>query len=126
MRWTATILVLGLMMSGPAFARSHHSPPTSAERGHQVARVSCASCHAVEARTDSPVVRAPAFASREMQHTAGLAGRMADLTRRGHYGMPPVALSPEQVADLLAYIESLSRRDDARRDVAGDRLARAN
>jgi mono/diheme cytochrome c family protein len=42
-----------------------------------------------------------------MRHTAGLEGRVADLTRLGHYGMPPVKLSPQQVRDIVAYIESL-------------------
>jgi mono/diheme cytochrome c family protein len=50
-----------------------------------------------------------------MQHTAGLEGRVAELTRTGHYEMPPVRLSPGEVADVTAYIESLSAPAPERR-----------
>ena len=70
----------------------------------------CAACHAVEpGGAASPRERAVPFASLEMRHTVGLDGRLADLTRRGHYGMPPIALDAGELTDLQAYIESLHR-----------------
>jgi mono/diheme cytochrome c family protein len=50
---------------------------------------------------------APAFASLEMRHTAGLDGRVAELARLGHYDMPPLKLSPADAHDVTAYIQSL-------------------
>ncbi|HEX2815516.1 MAG TPA: c-type cytochrome [Phenylobacterium sp.] len=85
-------------------------PPSAAARGHEVARRACAACHAVEAQGVSPRVKAPAFASQEMRHTASLQDRVADLTRRGHYDMPPLKLSPDEVRDLVSYIASLEGR----------------
>lgn len=86
-------------------------PATASMRGLETARRHCAACHAVEpAGGVSPRERAPAFASLEMRHTASLEGRVADLTRLGHYGMPPVSLSADQVLDLVAYINSLDSR----------------
>lgn len=45
-----------------------------------------------------------------MRHTAGIEGRLERLTREGHYGMPPQSLSPREVSDLKAYIDSLAPR----------------
>jgi cytochrome c len=75
------------------------------ERGHQIAQRKCAACHAVEVGRQSPRPGAPPFASIEMRHTAGLEGRLADLTTHGHYEMPTVRLTPRETADLYAYIE---------------------
>lgn len=102
-----------LIALGPAVALSGcasltaSSLATPTARGEAVAARVCAACHALGAGGDSANPRAPAFASLEMQHTAGLPGRVADLTRTGHYGMPPVALTPQEVTDVAAYIESL-------------------
>jgi len=83
---------------------------TAAERGHLIAQQRCASCHAVEPGAERPRPRAPGFATREMRHTAGLEGRLDQLTRKGHYDMPPMSLQPSEVSDLLAYIDSLGGR----------------
>lgn len=110
MRAAAWISALGvsLALGGCAvFDTQRQAAPTPAERGHAVALRLCAACHAVEPGGVSPRPRAVGFASREMQHMAGLEGRVAALTRQGHYGMPPVALSAGQADDIVAYIGSL-------------------
>jgi mono/diheme cytochrome c family protein len=97
-----------LALSGCAVLGLGDDPPSAAERGLAVARVKCVACHSVEpGGGTSAMARAPAFASREMIHTASLSDRVAELTRKGHYGMPPVRLEPGEVADIVAYIESL-------------------
>jgi len=101
------ILIVAVALSGCAGLRPP-PPPTAAERGRAVAQGACSACHAVAPGAASPRARAPAFASIEMAHTAGLEGRVAALTRTGHYEMPPVKLTPGQVADVVAYIASLS------------------
>jgi len=101
------ILIAAVALSGCAGLRPP-APPTVAERGRAVAQAACSACHAVAPGASSPRARAPTFASVEMAHTAGLEGRVSELTRTGHYEMPPVKLTPGQVADVVAYIESLS------------------
>ena len=96
-----------LLALGACTTAARPEADSAAARGHQVARHACVTCHAVEPGGASPNARAPGFASLEMRHTAGLEGRVSDLTRLGHYGMPPVKLSPQQVRDIVAYIESL-------------------
>lgn len=95
-------------------------PPTLADdppaRGRATAERMCAGCHALAPGQTSADPRAPSFPGREMQHTAGLAGRVADLTRHGHYGMPPIPLTADEAADVTAYIESLdAQRRGSRR-----------
>ncbi|MBW8812324.1 MAG: cytochrome c [Caulobacterales bacterium] len=104
-----TVIVLGLAFvgfAGAALGGAKSDRP--AARGHAVARRICAACHAVEPGAQTSNNAAPAFASREMQHVAGLEDRVATLTREGHKGMPPQTLTPAEVADLVAYIESLA------------------
>jgi len=98
-----------LALGGCALLGPREKPDPVLERGHATADRLCGSCHGVEPGRGSPRARAPAFWSLEMRHTAGLEGRLAELTRQGHYGMPPAPLQPQQVQDLLAYIESLGR-----------------
>lgn len=104
-------IALSLASTGCAlFEAPRGAAPTPAGRGHVAALRHCAACHAVEPGGVSPHPQAAAFASREIQHTAGLEGRVAALTRHGHYGMAPVELSAQEVGDIVAYIESLRER----------------
>ena len=108
-RLVVTAVLFVALIAGAAFGRPKPDPAIA--RGHDTAQRACAACHAVEkAGGDNPVTRAVPFASREMRHTVGLEGRLTDLTRDGHYGMPPVALSAGELDDLRTYIESLRPR----------------
>ena len=110
MRRIAVTVVLFVTLSAGATS-GRPKPDPAIARGHNTALRACSACHAVEKSDgDSAVPRAVPFASLEMRHTVGLEGRLADLTARGHYGMPPVALSAGELADLRAYIDSLRAR----------------
>jgi cytochrome c len=105
----------GLLIVGCIPALSACATPsvqdTATARGHQLARRQCAACHAVEPEGGASLrPRAPAFASLEMRHTAGLEGRVAALTTVGHYDMPKIKLRPREASDLAAYIGSLGSR----------------
>lgn len=99
------VLAAALALSGCADLRPVSDPATA--RGRTVAQRDCAACHAVEPGGVSPRPQAPAFGSTEMRHTTGLEGRVAELARLGHYGMPPLKLSPADARDVTAYIQSL-------------------
>jgi mono/diheme cytochrome c family protein len=79
----------------------------SAARGRAVARQVCAACHAVEPGDASPRPDTRPFWNRGLRHTALLEGRLQQLTSKGHYAMPRLALSPEDLRDVATYIESL-------------------
>ena len=101
----ATLATLGAW-AGPARA-AEHAKDMAAARGHRIAQRACASCHAVESKDVSRLAKAPPFASLEMRHTASLSGRVEELTRLGHYDMPPLKLRRSEVDDLVHYIASL-------------------
>lgn len=109
-RLLITALATALGAGVAADGKAGPAPDPAAARGHETARRACAACHAVESEGESPRAAAPTFRSREMRHTAGLDGRVADLTRQGHYEMPVIKLRPDQVRDLVTYIESLETR----------------
>lgn len=103
-------VLVALALAAGASAPHQALAATAESRGREVAKAKCAACHAVPPVVRSPNPAAPGFGSLEMRHTAGLEGRLATLTRKGHYGMPPIKLRPQEVQDLLAYIESLAPR----------------
>jgi len=110
MSHSAFVIAAALALGACAAPGAAELAASATAHGHHVAKRACAACHAVEPGGESPRAAAPAFTSLEMRHTAGLEGRVADLTRLGHYDMPPVRLRPEDVRALTAYIESLSGR----------------
>ena len=111
LRTLAALTVLFVTLSGCVTFGGRSRADSPGQRGRAIAQGACAACHAVEpGREARPGAKAPAFGSLEMRHTVGLEGRLADLTRLGHYGMPPVTLTAGEVSDLRVYIESLHLR----------------
>ena len=106
----ATALALALGACAALSAQPGHGPALAAARGRDVAQRACAACHALDAGAASPAARAPGFASRAMRHTAGLDGRLRQITQFDHHGAPPMALAEHQVRDIETYIESLGGR----------------
>lgn len=82
------------------------------KRGRDLAMRLCSGCHALPPATDSPVPKAPNFAD--------LAGRwpvdsLAEAFAEGivvghgdHVQMPEFSFDPQEIEDLLAYLETLS------------------
>lgn len=102
-------LVLAIILALAATPAVAKDDP-AVRRGRELATRLCGACHAVERGASSPNPKAAPLASRDMRHTAGIEGRLERLTREGHYGMPPQSLSPREVSDLKAYIDSLAPR----------------
>lgn len=80
-----------------------------ADRGAILVRQKCAGCHAVERTGDSPMASAPPF------HTMGVQYPVRDLQEAfaeglvtTHPAMPAFELQPTEIADLIAWLESVS------------------
>lgn len=100
------VVVLALALcAGAVGARAVETG--SPARGHDLARGTCAQCHAVEdADSFSPVIPAPTF--REIAAAPGMtATALSAALRTPHEEMPDLILSSDEVADLTAYILSL-------------------
>lgn len=79
--------------------------------GHRLAELHCARCHAIDAESESPHPMAPAFRrlSRDYPVNA-LEEAFAEGILVGHPEMPEFRFEPDQVDDLVAYIQSIQER----------------
>ena len=80
----------------------------SVARGAALAQSRCASCHAVERSDDSPMQGAPPFRHLSDSYpVASLQEGLAEGLVTAHPGMPQFAFEPEEIRDLIAYLETL-------------------
>jgi mono/diheme cytochrome c family protein len=95
------------VVSGSSFAQ----PGGNAHRGRELAARLCVTCHVID-RTPSGPVRAdvpsfPAIAGRPGSTAEYLAGKIIV----PHPAMPGVALTADEIRDIVAYIVTLKRSD---------------
>lgn len=101
-------LLCGLFVTMPAMADG----PAAAEveTGRSIAERLCAGCHAVEGPGPSPVADAPPFAILHQRWpVAHLAEALAEgiVVGHGSVTMPEFVLQPDEIDDLIAFLESL-------------------
>lgn len=82
---------------------------TPVARGRAFVEANCASCHAVGATGESPVSPAPPFRTLSQRYPVRhLEEAFAEGISNGHAKMPEFVLPPNEIADLIAYLESVS------------------
>jgi len=85
--------------------------PGNAERGKDIAARLCSGCHALPPATVSPVVDAPPFSELVQRWPVeNLAEALAEgimVSHGDHVQMPEFAFEPQEVEDLLAYLDSI-------------------
>lgn len=111
-RLVAALAVLTLGGCAGEAVRPMETDPVvmgSADRGAILVRRSCASCHAVERTGESPMASAPPF------HSMGVLYPVRDLQEAfaeglvtAHPSMPAFELEANEIADLIAWLESVS------------------
>jgi mono/diheme cytochrome c family protein len=92
-------------------AVSAHAQHGDAAAGHAFAREACRACHMVEAKPQKPrrIVIGSAF--RDIANTRGMtATGLRVFMTTSHPKMPNLILTPEEIADVSAYILSLRHR----------------
>ncbi len=100
--WSA----FGLVTSPPELPRPDQRE--SAQRGHDIAVLVCARCHAVTLSAQSPNLNAPPFPTLISRLSKeGLLEQLEIGLSLGHRPMPPWNFSTEQADDLLTYLASL-------------------
>lgn len=111
-RW---MLAMALAAGGPAVSLAGGAPAARAQdrdgarKGLAVARHWCARCHVVAAGQTGPVLdAAPPFAdiANDPRMTPS---RLRGILVNPHGRMPTEPLTRDDIADLIAYIESLKR-----------------
>lgn len=107
------LLVSGATLALVTFAEARGQRGPDQKRGEALVRESCAVCHAVGPTGDSPVKEAPAFRTlSERYPVEHLQEALAEGITVGHEGvqMPEFAFSPEDVDDIIAYLQSIQAR----------------
>ena len=90
---------------------SAHAQDADAAAGHAFAREACRACHMVEAKQQKPrrIIIGPAF--RDIANTRAMtATAIRVFLTTSHPKMPNLILTPEEIADVSAYILSLRNR----------------
>lgn len=109
--------VLALLLAGcaapadppPVDALVPAAPAGSAAMGGVLVRTQCAGCHAVGRTDDSPLKAAPPFRDLGALYPASdLQEAFAEGVVTAHPAMPEFEFTPQQIADLIAYLESVS------------------
>jgi mono/diheme cytochrome c family protein len=99
------VIALGAFLSlasSPVLAQS----PT-AQRGLTFVRVHCAQCHAIDKVSDSPLAIAPPFRTLHLKFPIeSLRRRLAEGIVADHPTMPQFRLDPDQLADVMAYLQT--------------------
>jgi mono/diheme cytochrome c family protein len=81
----------------------------SADRGAMLVQTKCAGCHAVERSGDSPMAAAPPFRTMGVRYPVrDLQEAFAEGLVTAHPAMPAFELESTEIADLIAYLESVS------------------
>ena len=95
--------------AGPASAQSSSAQdPPAVARGADVAQKVCSRCHAVALEETSRERDAPLFRAVSRLYSAeALETKLTDIAAQGHFEMPRVTLTEDEISDLSAYIASL-------------------
>lgn len=82
-----------------------------AERGHQIAKSWCVSCHVIDkAGTGTRIDTAPSFPTIAADAGRSDERRLAAWLSTSHPTMPDFSLARDEIADLVAYIRTLGPR----------------
>lgn len=77
--------------------------------GRMLVRAHCAGCHAVERTDEGPLKGAPPFRDMGFAYPASdLQEAFAEGIVTAHPAMPVFEFTPQQIADLIAYMDSIS------------------
>jgi len=117
----AVFLVAFILSTGVgpvALAQRQPGNATVVERGRQLVKRNCGMCHATGLEDSSVFPRAPAFRDLHKRYPiASLGEALAEGLVTGHPTMPEFRFAPHQIAEILAYLESIQARTHARQEL---------
>jgi cytochrome c len=99
------VIALGAFLSlasSPVLAQS-----AAAQRGLTFVRTHCAQCHAIDKVSDSPLTITPPFRTLHLKFPIeSLRRRLAEGIVADHPTMPQFRLDSDQIADVIAYLQT--------------------
>ncbi|MEI9965136.1 MAG: cytochrome c [Caulobacteraceae bacterium] len=110
-RFAKTCAVAAALAAMVSAARAQEP---SLHRGEMLARVNCATCHAVGATGDSPYPGAPPFRELGQRYPLDdLQEALAEGIISGHPAMPELRFSADDVKALIGYLKSIQTHTQA-------------
>jgi len=110
-----SLTIAGLLMAGRAEAA-----PAAADRGRDLVIRNCSMCHATGVTGDSPRQGAPRFRELHLRYPIeDLAEALAEGILTGHRDMPEFVFSPDEIKDIIRYLDSIQTREGADAGRAG-------
>jgi cytochrome c len=98
----------------------------SPQRGHDLVVRNCGMCHAVGRSDVSASPSAPAFRDLNQRYPVdNLAEALAEGILTGHPQMPEFSFNAAQVADIIAYLQSIQTQQPAASEPPGSPARRA-
>ena len=108
MRTLALILAVALGAAGCATAGGGRTK----EDGERFARRACAGCHAIGGTGGSGYWPSPPFRTLEARLPgAMLETRLSEIAAKGHRQMPPIYMTPDEIAAVARYIRAVAGPD---------------
>ena len=105
-RFPRLVIALSAFLSLASSRVLAQSP--AAQRGLTFVRVHCAQCHAIDKVSDSPLIIAPPFRTLHLKFPIeSLRRRLAEGIVADHPTMPQFRLDPDQIADVMTYLQTL-------------------
>ena len=99
-------LTAGLVLLSQPPAQAQLSP--AAQRGLQFSQANCARCHSIDKVSPSPLSISPPFRNLHQRYPVeNLQNPLAEGIKTGHPTMPEFRLDPGQIADLIAFLNTL-------------------
>ncbi len=108
--WTRTVGGLTALWLGGLAGLNGAAGGESAEvTGERLLKAQCAGCHAIGRAGASPLTAAPPFRTLHRKYPVShLAEALAEGITTGHNNMPEFVFSTEEIAAILAYLESIA------------------
>jgi len=112
-RWS---IVVGLaLLAGCASPSAQRAPDPPEARGQVLAERYCSGCHAIGRRGQSPTPEAPPFYRlSENYRVDALEEALAEGISVGHPAMPQFQFAPDEVTDLVSYLQTIQSGEERR------------
>mgnify|MGYP000728305948 CR=1 FL=1 len=110
-RQIVTALITAILLSLPGAAYSDETDADSVAHGRELVSVNCAPCHSIEETGPSPHPDAPPFRTLSRKYPVSLLEEaLAEGIMTGHEDMPVFVAEPEQITDIVAFLESIQEQ----------------
>ena len=107
-------LVLALAFATAAAAQTDDALARSIARGHDLVVNDCSMCHAVGPTGDSPNPLSPPFRELHQRYPVeDLGEALSEGIVVGHPQMPQFRFDPDEIADIIHYLQSVQTRQHA-------------